>query len=205
MLFLAAVTFLLYATGIASYREKDNFFLRGAYYLTGLFGGFAVLTGMEFHLNPEKGIPGDAINYSVYLFGALGFGSVALFSSKLARILRSKAEREGPSWRYGISLWAICVGLYLCFTVVDHMWFFRDPSNSGIASASAMGAEEIKCESMVLVRFTDKTAVYRCPRNFVWGKSTDRPFVPWPAYAEGDSDVLKKGYDDMQRNAIRAN
>lgn len=87
--------------------------------------------------------------------------------------------------------------VYLLFTVVDHVWFFRGP-HTGWTSPIAVGATDVPCEyALVRMEPTSNTVAYRCPTVLAFFQSSATPFVPWPAYTAGESASLKEALKDL--------
>jgi hypothetical protein len=199
MTFLLVVTFLLgihLAAVLRAHRRPVGLL----HWVIGAAGAAAVVGGLGLPDGAERAVrPGD-INWSVPLFAAFGAGTAAIFAWKLWALRR---QDLGPyAWRAGLSAWALLAGLYLVVAIADHLWFTRG-EQSGIAHAAALGATDVDCPGMVLVRWDETTAVYRCPVDLTWGHPLGQPFVPWPTYVEGASDLLRERIEATFREARR--
>lgn len=199
MLFLASFAFLQYTALFAFFRalqRRQNGMVL-LLLLVGIAGMFAGLTIFGF---VDSAVDlAFRTNVCVPLFFIFGIGSAIVFGIKLFQIFKSQSV-DSPSWRYGLAIWAVAAGLYISGAAVDHWIFFRDGEHSGIAAADLLGVKDIKCESMILVRTTSQTAIYRCPKSWAWGTYSDHPFVPWPSYQEGESADLKNRLEALQRD-----
>lgn len=89
--------------------------------------------------------------------------------------------------------------LLLIPAFADFALFYSDPSKTGVANARLLGAADVSCEGLVLVRFTEHDAIYRCPVGFVWGEYSRFPFAP--QYEEGRSAQLKDNIAATMANA----
>jgi hypothetical protein len=128
--------------------------------------------------------------------------TVVLFGIKLYKMYFTKPDTSSLGWRSGITALAVVGGLYVSFAVIDHWAFFWD-EKSGYASTTLLGIDEIKCDSMVLIRLIDNTAEYRCPTNVVFGGLTPKPFAPWPSYTEGRSENLKTAINSVRNHSVK--
>jgi hypothetical protein len=203
MPFLFAVTFLCWAHIIAMFRSlgrKDQ--RHWPHYLTVFTLALGTLDA--FYLSPLNrwGVPGDARNWTplaVLVFGVL---SIWVFGRKFYTIHKSGEDPTKAGWRAGISLSCVVLGIYLGAASVDHWVFFRDPDRSGVADASALDVGDVECAQMVLVRFIDAGAEYRCPRSIAVGMMAANPFVPWPSYVAGHSVQLRNAIERAQRGSM---
>jgi hypothetical protein len=200
MQFLAAVTFLLYVNLIASVRalKRGQTKWGASHFAVAMIGSWGGLLGFGILNGLTKNTTINQHNWCVLLFFIVGGGTAILFGIKLFYIFKNKVSST-PSWRYGVSIWAVVAGLYVSGAVVDHWVFFSDEEHAGIAAADLLGAKDVQCSSMVFVRITPQTAVYRCPKTFVLGQYTGKPFAPWPSYEEGESVTLKNRIEAMYR------
>lgn len=148
-------------------------------------------------------IPADSVNYTVVDALISGMLTTCIFTWKLSKINRGEGDQSLGSWRSGLSVCALVAGLYVCFTAIDHWWFFRDSEHSGVTNARFMGADDVQCgDALVLVRIDGEDAVYRCPTSIYLGPFTSNPFVPWPSYEEGRSHQLKFRIDRIMKDAV---
>jgi hypothetical protein len=191
MVFLPIFLFAAYANLILAIRglvlKGRDGFLAQVHFLCCLVGAFGILFGFELVPDPRKGIVGNAYNWCVVAFFVFGLMTVLLFGRRLCQVSRQSAEPDALSLRFGTTLLAVLAGAYICGTVVDHWLFFRDFSSSGIAEPSFLG-RDVKCSSPVLVRLDGDRALYRCPTLVEFGRDYGQPFVPWPAYTQGEID-----------------
>lgn len=209
MVFFPIYLFLGYANLIAAFRamrpQGGNPLLFMGHMLAATAAAFGFLFGSEL-LPARQAIPIDATNWAPPLFLAMGAMTIVLFGIKLTRTateLKKAGARGRSTWRFGISLWAVLGGLYMCGTVADHYWFFRDPDHSGIADASLAGGD-VSCRTMLLSRIDGNAVVYRCPNMFEFGRDYAEPFVPWPSYVEGRSTRMKTAIDQLSAEAARS-
>lgn len=94
--------------------------------------------------------------------------------------------------------------VYLMFTVVDHLWFFRGP-HTGWTSPIAVGAKDVPCAyALVRMEPTSETISYRCPTVLAFFQNSATPFVPWPAYTAGESASLKEALKDLMDEVTAA-
>jgi hypothetical protein len=199
MTFLLVVTFLLGVHLVARLRAHRRP-VGLLHWVVGAAGATAVLLGLGLLDGAERVVHPRDINWSVPLFAVFGAGTAAIFAWKLWTLRR---QDLGPyAWRAGLSAWALLAGLYLVVAIADHLWFMRG-EQSGIAHAAALGATDVECPGMVLVRWDAATAAYRCPADLVWGHPLGQPFVPWPTYVEGTSDLLRDRIEVTFREARR--
>lgn len=169
-----------------------------------LFGLMLVFLDAAY-LSPlnSRGVPGDARNWVPMAVLVSGLLSMAAFGWKFYSIYRSGGDKTKSGWGSGLSLVFVVLGAYLAGTAVDHMTFFSDPDNAGMAAADALGVKGIQCEQMVLVRLTATGADYRCPVSLSLGVMSSTPFVPWPSYVPGHSHELKAAIDMATRETHR--
>ncbi|KKI35983.1 hypothetical protein VI03_24660 [Burkholderia vietnamiensis] len=199
MVFLFALVILLYANGIAAFRlvrrgEPDK--LQVALHMISAFlGAHAFLFGLLDKARPI--IPNH--NVSVPLFAAAGLLTAVAFARKARAVVRSGNDGHG-GWRLGMSLVALCSGLYMVATTIDHYWFFRNDS-SGIVAVDYLHLPDAPCGGYALIRLDGDVATYRCPALLAFGGLMDTPFVPWPGYVEGRSKAMKEAFDKMMREA----
>lgn len=199
MVFLLALVILLYANGIAAFRcvqRGDGDKLQIAlHFFSAFLGAHAFLLGLLDKVRPV--FPNH--NVSVPLFAAAGFLTSLAFALKVRSVVRSGNEGHG-GWRLGMSLVALCSGLYVVATTIDHYWFFRDDS-SGIVAIDYLHLADAPCGGYALIRLDGEVATYRCPALLAFGALLDAPFVPWPGYVEGRSKPMKEAFDKMMREA----
>jgi hypothetical protein len=198
MVFLAVFLFAAYANLILAIRglvaKGCAALIAQAHFLCCLTGALGLLLGFELVPDPRKGIAGDAYNWSPVPFFGFGLLTVLLFGGRLILLTRERSVRNGPGVRFGMAIWAVAAGLYICGTVADHWMFFRHPDQAGVVAPSFVGPN-VKCETAVLVRLDGNTVVYRCPNLVVFGRDYSKPFVPWPSFTQGEADgkQLKRG------------
>lgn len=203
MPFLFAFTLLGWAHLIALYRSLTS----GRQPFLHMLALFAFMLAFldAAYLSPlnSRGVPGDARNWvptAVLVFGLL---SMAAFGWKFYLMYRSGGDKTKSGWSSGLSLTFVLLGVYMTGAAVDHMTFFSDPNNAGKADAYALGAKDIQCEQMVLVRLTSTGADYRCPVSLTLGVMSSAPFVPWPSYLPGHSRELKTAIEAISVEAYR--
>lgn len=191
MVFLPVFLFAAYANLILAVRglvaKGRAALIAQAHFLCCLTGALGLLLGFELVLDPRKGIAGDAYNWSPVAFFGFGLLTVLLFGGRLILLAREGSVRKGPAVRFGMAIWAVAAGLYICGTVADHWLFFRHPDQAGVVNPSFLGPN-LKCHTAVLVRLDGNTAVYRCPNLVVFGRDYSTPFVPWPSFTQGEVD-----------------
>lgn len=163
-------------------------------------GGAAFLMGAELIPDPARGIAANATNYCVYLFFVCGLLSLFIFSVYLVRQARDPSKLAN-SLRFGMALWGVLCGVYLCATVIDHWWFFRDPAQSGTMDASISNGA-VTCQAPLLAHRTMTTMEYRCPQSVRLGRDYSEPFVPWPSYKSGNSVALKVALDKVMAEGV---
>jgi hypothetical protein len=163
-------------------------------------GAAGFLMGAELIPAPSKGIAANATNYCVYPFFACGLISLLIFSVYLVRQARA-TTKLASSLRFGMALWGVLCGVYLCATVIDHWWFFRDPAQSGTMDASISNGA-VTCQVPLLAHRTMTTMEYRCPQTVRLGRDYSEPFVPWPSYKSGDSVALKVALDKAMAEGV---
>nr|WP_052219363.1 hypothetical protein [Providencia rettgeri] len=143
-------------------------------------------------------------NLPVWLF--LAGGLYLLFG---AALLLRKAMKEKTLGQIGtilniqILLW---VGLYSTFAAYDHLKFADE--HFGIMSTRLIeigGVKDVTCEQeLMLVNFTEGQTTpmqWRCPTGFSLLNKTNRPFVPWPDYTEGESKQLAAAMNKIMTEA----
>lgn len=138
----------------------------------------------------------------LYLAGGLYllFGAVLSFR---------KAAKEKTLGQIGtilniqVLLW---VGLYSTFAAYDHLKFADE--NFGIMSTRLIeigGVKDVSCDqALMLVNFTEGQTTpmkWRCPTGFSLMNKTNRPFVPWPDYTEGESEQLAAAMNKIMTEA----
>ncbi len=133
-----------------------------------------------------------------------GLANVTIFGFKAVSIFKAGSDLTTTGWRAGLTVVCVGTGFYLAGTAVDHWAFFRDHDRAGVAAAELLGANDQRCDGMVLVRFVGDEAEYRCPKSISLGNMTSQPFVPWPEYIGGQSKELKAKIETMMSNAERA-
>lgn len=224
MLFMYVILFLGYANFIAMFRlsrrtdkTMPDSFLMTSHVLVSLALCHAFLIGIgvfaEEGIRPPFGgfwqFTRAISDYKlcVPLFFAFGLGSALLFGYKLIGMARSGSDQSPAGWRSGLSLLAVCAGLYVGYTCVDHWYFFRG-DKAGIAAVSMLGVDDVPCgDGMALVRLEDKGARWRCPKPYtlVFGarQLSNQPFLPWPGYRDGVSQKLKAKLEDIINHAQR--
>jgi hypothetical protein len=206
MVFLPVFLFAAYANLILAVRglvaKGRAALIAQAHFAVCMVGSLGVLLGFELVPDPRKGIAGDASNYCVLAFFAFGVLTVVLFGGRLVVLARDPATRKGAVVRFGMAIWAVLAGLYICGVAADHWLFFRDYDQSGTADPAYLGSG-VQCRTAVLVRLDGDKAVYRCPTSIELGPDYARPFVPWPSYSGGEADgrALRRSVDDT-RGAI---
>lgn len=99
------------------------------------------------------------------------------------------------------------LGLFIAGVVVDHFWFFRADSNSGVAATELASGTDVKCSAeAILIRLNRGVAEYRCPTSVVVGGMIAHwPLVPWPDYTSGTSSSLFDAVRDVQANSRTLN
>jgi hypothetical protein len=203
MVFLPAFLIAAYANLIPAVRGLS---LRGhpgliaqAHFICCLTGALGLLLGFELVPGPNKGISDDTHNWSVAAFFAFGALTTVLFSARLRSVARDKHTTDPLALRFGVMLLAVLSGLYLCGTTIDHYLFFREPATSGVAQSATVGPN-VKCNTNVIVRFTDGRATFRCPTLLVFGRDYSHPFIPWPSYTQGEtaSDVVPRSITNVE-------
>jgi hypothetical protein len=142
----------------------------------------------------------NATNWSVWGFFAGGALTFLAFSIYVCRAARDQTRARGVA--FGMSVWACLAGLYMVGTTLDHWYFFRG-NNAGIGSAEGLGAKDVQCDRVLLVRIGETSATYRCPTLEVFGPPINRPFVPWPDYHQGNSVELKLAIDNLTKSAVK--
>ncbi|VVD30913.1 hypothetical protein [Paraburkholderia dioscoreae] len=203
MVFLPVFLFAAYANLILAVRglvaKGRAALIAQAHFLVCLVGALGVLLGFELIPDPRKGIAGDATNYCVLAFFAFGLLTVALFGGRLIVLARDPATHKGAGVRFGMAIWAVLAGLYLCGVAADHWLFFRDAAHSGTADPGYFGSS-VQCRTAVLVRLEGDKAVYRCPTSIELGQNYQRPFAPWPSYTSGEADgrALRRSVEDTK-------
>lgn len=201
MPFLFVLVVLSWAHLIASLRAaaRAKMPLAGIHFL--VLVPFLLAIADAFYLSPAntRGVPGNAQNWIPLLCLVFGVLSSTVFGFKLARMYRDETDHTSSGWRSGISFACVVAGIYLTGTAVNHWTFFSDSERSGIAAAQALGADDVKCDGMVLVRLDDDAADYRCPTSISFGTMTSHPFVPWPSYMPGRSARLKQRIEEVSR------
>ena len=208
MPFFVALVFLLYSNLIVSlnsFRQGKLCWLGVSHFAASNFGtagvllGFGILDVMRVGISPSST---NLVPLCFFLFGAV---SLAIFSLYLYRIvIVARVQKEVAKIRLGAVVWSVMASVYIVFTVCDHWWFFRDPQHSGVAAIEFLGADDVDCRGMALVKLEGPRAVYRCPETIAWGGMFRQwPFVPWPSYREGESKKLADGILQVQQEAER--
>lgn len=199
MEFLLIITFLLYVNVLTGVRliMQDGFGSKLALAHFSICYPLAMVFVVNF-LSVEDKYTG----YMPLTAFITGIFTVVLFGIKLYKMYFTKPDTSSLGWRSGITALAVVGGLYVSLAVIDHWVFFWD-EKSGYASTKFLGIDEIKCDSMVLMRLIDNTAEFRCPTNLVFGGSSHQPFAPWPSYTEGRSAKLKIVIDSVRNHTFK--
>ena len=193
MIFLVVLLFLailhLYTTVHSLARGQWGWAL--AHMLAGSAFAYGSLWGILTRMNLIS-VQLDSTNWSVWGFLAGGILTSLLAAVRLVH-LPAKVPREitaaRPAWTA-----AMIAGVYMCFVVGDHLWFFRSPEKSGVGYASALqvtGRIDISCPyDLVLTDLASEPAQYRCPSLVIFGPLMGTPLAPWPTYSAGESELL---------------
>lgn len=198
MPFLVAATLLLYVHAVLMFPLKAADgrprLIALAHPTSGLLAGLGALWSFM-PVTHTQGIH----EYNVFAFFLFGITSVAILAWEV------KTDRPHPLniARRSMAAGGVIAGAFIVFTTIDHWRFFDgEPDKIGIASASLLGADDIECDSMVLIRIDEHDAAYRCPLGIAFGGLNHvKPFVPWPTYSEGRSVQLKQKIEAMRANA----
>ena len=197
MLFLASVSFLMYAHSFAMLLALAA----GA--------GWRVLLHMSVVAIPmfamgsqlyeySRAMPIHRTNWVAVAAFAFGVASAAIFGWHVVRYIRGNGDYSRTGWRIGLSGIALLCGVYLACATMDHWWFYRG-EQAGMIDGRFLASRypQLDCPDMVLFRMGNETAVYRCPTRIFLGGMTVTPFVPWPAYVQGESAELKRVLDTL--------
>lgn len=201
-LFLVHVSILLYFLGQPYRRDMGQLQLVG-HCFTVVSGLLACILGVSLVFGEQRGFHSGEFNWSVPLFFVFGLGSVILFGLLLWRRIEVRYNFSFSIIFSGLFILTVFAGIYVMFTACDHWWFFytSHKSQAGTAIADLFGADDVACNSMVIVRLESNLARYRCPAPgaIVWGghQMKNFPFIPWPDYHEGTSFKLKNGIESV--------
>lgn len=191
MVFIPVFLFAAYANLILAVRgllaQGRAAVVAQAHFIVCMVGALGLLLGFELVPDPRKGIAGDAYNWSVVAFFVFGLLTVLMFGARLVGLARDRSAHRGVALRFGLAIWAVIAGLYICGTVADHWLFFRHPEQAGVVDPSFVGPS-VKCETAVLVRLDGDKAIYRCPHSGEFGRDYSEPFLPWPSFTQGEAD-----------------
>lgn len=197
--FLLALNVLTYGLIVAfasSYRRGLDWrvHILQAAALAGLTGG--VLAGFL-----PSGRPA-AFNWAVPLFaaGAMIAVSAAALAIRRALILQPGRRAFALTLNGGL----VVAALYIVGACVDHWRFVAGRGEMGIAAAQLLGADDVQCDNIVLIRMQQDFVEYRCPTSVVWGGTfVHWPFMPWPDYTTGRSVALKQAIERTMDEAER--
>jgi len=204
VLFLFATTFLLYAHLAVMLRQilpgknKPGILISQAHFITAIVFSTSIAYGMELSIKP------GTFNWAVPATMFFGLASAALFGAKLRTMLLKGQDGSALGWKSGAALWSCAAGLYLAYTAVDH-WLFVAPAPDKIATVAMefFKVKDVSCDRAAIVRTEGNEMVYRCPTSVMIGGWSAQPFIPWPAYVEGRSSLLKEAIDNMMSDAKR--
>ncbi|CAB3730873.1 Uncharacterised protein [Achromobacter xylosoxidans] len=194
MIFLIALLFLailhLYTTVHSLARGQWGWAL--AHMLAGSALAYGSLWGMLTRMNLIS-VQLDSTNWSVWGFLAGGILTLLLAAVRLVHLpakVPGQLTAARPAWTA-----ALIAGVYMCFVVGDHLWFFRSPEKSAVSYVSALqltGKIDISCPyDLVLADLASEPARYRCPSLVLFGVPMGKPLAPWPTYSSGDSEQLR--------------
>ncbi|MTJ94024.1 MAG: hypothetical protein F8N36_14375 [Desulfovibrio sp.] len=147
-----------------------------------------------FHLEMKM----NETNWSVFFFLGFGVLSVGIFGERLYRTWTGAHPLRGIA--FGMVVWAALGGLYMVGATLDHFWFFSS-KDAGVGWAEGIGATDVKCNQILLVRIETDDAIYRCPNMVTYGYILGTPFAPWPDYHQGRSAELKSAIDHLRLSA----
>lgn len=202
MLFLAASYLLIYANVAAFLRWATGHLGRR----TALLGAChaAAACAAMFGLLLGTGVVGPATwaasssethNWSPAAYFVAGLLSmIALIASKPLQA-RPEGLRGADAVRAGV-LWLTAIaGLYVCLAVLDHAYFFYDPTMTRNVRPE-LAEEGLECVGdTLLVRLAEDAAEYRCPTSVLLGQHYREVFAPWPGYEAGSSVRLRQRLD----------
>lgn len=200
MIFLVALLFLtclhMYALLRSLSRRQLGWTI--AHMLAASAYAYGSLWGMAARMNMIP-VRLDGTNWSVWGFLAGGLLTLLLATVRLVHLPTSNSGLQSKALRAGWTA-ALVAGVYMCFVVGDHLWFFRDSAKSGSGQVSALrnGKVDITCtHDLVLVNLASEPAQYRCPTLVLFGSPIGTPLAPWPTYTVGESTQLRAALSQL--------
>lgn len=194
MIFLVALLFLtcLHMYGSLRSLSRRQLGWTMAHMLAASAFAYGGLWGMVTRMNLIP-VRLDGVNWSVWGFLAGGLLTLLLATVRLVHLPASGPGLHSAAQRAGWTA-ALITGTYMCFAVGDHLWFFRDASQTGVGYVSVFersGRIDISCpQDLVLANVISEPAKYRCPSLVLFGAPLGEPFAPWPTYSSGESEQL---------------
>lgn len=194
MIFLAPLLFLTCLHMYASLRSLSRRQLGWtiAHMLAASAFAYGALWGMVTRSNLIP-VGLDDANWSVWGFLAGGLLTILLAAVRLVHLPTSDPEFRPSALRVGWTA-ALIAGVYMCFVVGDHLWFFRDAAKTGVGYVSTLrgnGKLDISCpRDLILASLASEPAQYRCPSLVIFGPLMGTPLAPWPTYTAGESELL---------------
>lgn len=138
----------------------------------------------------------------LYLAGGVYLLLGAAFSFRVA-VKEKMLGNLGSILKVQVLLW---VGLYSTYAAWDHLRFAY--KHFGILSTRLVeigGVKDVSCDqALMLVNYTEGQTTpmqWRCPTGFSLLNNTNRPFVPWPDYTEGESEQLSAAMNKIMTEA----
>ena len=136
-------------------------------------------------------------NWTVWALLVGGVMTLVLAALRLLHL-----PKRGPD----VGIWsaAFVCGVYLCFVVGDHLWFFRDADKTAVGYASMLQAvanSDVSCpHDLILINLVNEPAQYRCPSPVLFGPVFREPLAPWPTYTVGESASI---HDALARLGLK--
>lgn len=167
--------------------------------------GVAFCAGSVVGLFAPDSVKMDDTNWSPFIFlGAAAAGTLVYGYMAVSKMRLPVLSRADKGWQ-GAWILATLASAYVGYAALDHVIFWSDTKNVGIASSQLFDGTDAHCASdMILLRRDGDAFVYRCPHNISFGNPLGQPFVPWPSYAEGRSTQLVHAYNKMAADAQRS-
>ena len=169
----------------------------------------AVLMLVPFSLEIAAAISGRESSLGVYSGAISGGGAVlglAVFGVRLSRL---RGTASPGFWAVGSNVLGLLLSAYIGMVALQHEAFYagHDSDDIGMANLGflreAGEAKDVACTADLVIVKGIKSGVgaYRCPTVLVLGKFSDKPFIPWPGYVEGESAQMAMAISKMQAEA----
>lgn len=124
---------------------------------------------------------------------------------------RLRWESAPGFWAVGSNVLGLVLSLYMGVVALQHEAFYMGHHSDDVGMANlgylreSGEVSDVQCPAdLVIVKdVRSGRGAYRCPTVFVLGKFTDKPFIPWPGYIDGESAQMAAAVSMMYREAER--